>query len=87
VVDIVNALKTYNANVSIYDPWANPAEVLHEYGTASSTAKPAGKYDAVILAVAHDEFKNLDLSDFTKANSVVYDVKGFWDGKMVDGRL
>jgi UDP-N-acetyl-D-galactosamine dehydrogenase len=50
-------------------------------------ARRGRKYDAVILAVAHNEFKNLDLSDFTKANSVVFDVKGFLNEKDVDGRL
>lgn len=87
VIDIVNALKTYNANVSLYDPWANPDEVLHEYGTVSSNIKPESKYDAIILAVAHQEFETLDFSVFSKSNCVIYDVKGLLDGKMVDGRL
>jgi UDP-N-acetyl-D-galactosamine dehydrogenase len=87
VIDIINALKNYGANVTIYDPWANPAEVEHEYNTTLTNTKPANKYDAIILAVAHTEFAKLDLAAFAKANSVVYDVKGFLDGEIVDGKL
>jgi UDP-N-acetyl-D-galactosamine dehydrogenase len=86
VIDIVNTLKAYNANVSIYDPWASPAEVEHEYGIASSNTLPSGKYDAIVFAVAHKEFESLTLPDLTKSNSVVYDVKGFW-AERVDGKL
>lgn len=85
IVDVVAALKDYGVSVTIYDPWANPEEVLHEYGLishqelpSSNTQHPAStqEYDAIVLAVAHQEFRCLDLSLLRKANSVVYDVKG-----------
>ena len=59
VVDMIRSLKEYEANVTIYDPWANPAEVKHEYGLEIMTVMPEGMFDAVVLAVAHKEFKNL----------------------------
>jgi UDP-N-acetyl-D-galactosamine dehydrogenase len=87
VIDIVKALKTYRVNVTIYDPWANPAEVKHEYGVVLTNVKPEEKFEAVVLAVAHREFNMLDLPAFTKFDSVIYDVKGFWNGEIADGRL
>ena len=85
IVDVVAALKEYGVEVTIYDPWANPAEVKHEYGLTciaelpeSITQHPASstQFDAIVLGVAHDEFLNLDLNLIRKANSIVYDVKG-----------
>ena len=77
IVDVVAALKDYGMNVTIYDPWAKPEEVLHEYGLeCHSTLTSALKYDAVVLGVAHNEFLNLDLKLSLKDNAVVYDVKG-----------
>jgi UDP-N-acetyl-D-galactosamine dehydrogenase len=64
VIDIVNELKTYDVNVTIFDPWANPEEVMHEYGVVSQKDIPTEKYDAVILAVAHKEFLNMNLLNF-----------------------
>jgi UDP-N-acetyl-D-galactosamine dehydrogenase len=87
VIDIVKALKTYRVNVTIYDPWANPVEVEYEYGVVLTKAKPEEKFETVVLAVAHKEFNMLNLSTFTNPDSVIYDVKGFWDGEIVDGRL
>jgi UDP-N-acetyl-D-galactosamine dehydrogenase len=87
VIDIVKALKTYGVNVTIYDPWASPAEVECEYGITLSNTRPEEKFDAVVVAVAHEEFATLEWSAFTKSNSVVYDVKGAWGDKIVDGRL
>ena len=74
-VDVVNALKSYGTNITIYDPWANEEEVMHEYGMKSSNIIPDTKFDAVVLTVAHNEFKDLDFSLLTKDNSVIYDVK------------
>jgi UDP-N-acetyl-D-galactosamine dehydrogenase len=54
VVDVVKALKEYDTNVTIYDPWANPAEVLHEYGLEVLTKMPEGKFESVVVAVAHE---------------------------------
>lgn len=87
VIDIVHALNEYNLNLSIYDPWANAAIVKKEYGIEIHTTEPAGKYDAVILAVAHDKFIGLDIHSFLKEKNIVYDVKGFLDRSLVDGRL
>ena len=70
VVDLVNTLKDYDSNVTIYDPWAKPAEVKHEYGLDILTKMPDRKFDAVVVAVAHKEFKNLTFNC-----EVVYHVK------------
>ncbi|WP_442267262.1 nucleotide sugar dehydrogenase [Tenacibaculum sp. ZS6-P6] len=75
VVDVVRALKEYGLNVDIYDPWANEEEVFLEYGLKSTQEIPKEKYDAIILAVAHKEFMNVDLSILKKDKAVVYDVK------------
>jgi len=86
IVDLVDALEDYGVRVTVFDPWANPAEVRREYGLESTTALPDQKFDAVVLGVAHGEFLGLDLEALKKENSVVYDVKGVLkDG--VDGRL
>lgn len=85
VIDIVKALKEYNVTVTIYDPWANPDEVMHEYGVLTTRTLPSVKFDAVVLAVAHADFKNLDINALCQQNSVVYDVKGFLPES--DGRL
>jgi UDP-N-acetyl-D-galactosamine dehydrogenase len=88
VVDILNTLKGYNANLTIFDPHAEPADVQHEYGWDSvKTLKAGDKYDAIILAVCHEEFKNLDLAPLSKPNKVIYDVKGILAKDSVDGRL
>jgi UDP-N-acetyl-D-galactosamine dehydrogenase len=87
VIDIVKALKEYHLNVTIYDPWANPAEVLHEYGVDCCNQLPAYQYDAVILAVAHNEFSYGLVKDACKKNAVLFDVKAILDKDLVDGRL
>lgn len=89
VIDVINELKTYNLNVDVYDPWANADEVAHEFGLPLiSDAKQLKEgYDAIILAVAHKEFIALDISEYTKNPSVVFDVKSFLDTKLIDGRL
>ncbi|HUH18913.1 nucleotide sugar dehydrogenase [Albibacterium sp.] len=87
VVDVLNALKDYDVNITIYDPWANPAEVKHEYGWDSTQELGNAKdCDAIVLAVAHNEFKSLDLTSLCKKNKVIYDVKGIL-GELADGRL
>ena len=89
VIDILSELDDYNTNVTILDPWAEPAEVKHEYGynTIKSLDGVNNKFDAVILAVSHNEFATLDIDALTNSNKVVYDVKGFLDRSKVDGRL
>ncbi|GAA4080458.1 nucleotide sugar dehydrogenase [Flavobacterium cheonanense] len=86
IVDVVNALVDYGISVSIFDPWANPAEVFHEYGLKSTNTIPNQKFDAIVLGVAHVEFLDLDLVLLKNANSILYDVKGVF-GKIADGKL
>ena len=87
VVDICHTLQEYTDNITIYDPWADPAQVKHEYGLDIVTEIPDGKYDAVILAVAHEAFRSVDVKNLLSENGVVYDVKGFLDRELVDARL
>lgn len=88
VIDIYKALQAYNINITVYDPWANPAIAQHEYGIEVINELSSGKYDAVILAVAHDDFKTLDINRLIeKERAVVFDVKGFWDFSIIDARL
>ena len=75
VYDIYRSLKEYNINVSVYDPWVDASVVQHEYGIEINTSLPMRRYDAVILAVAHDEFRTIDYSSITTQNHVIYDVK------------
>lgn len=87
IIDIIKALKQYNIHIAIYDPWANPAEVKHEYGIELLNELPDEKFDAIILAVAHDKFKNIDLPSCCKEKQVIYDVKGCLNPEIIDGRL
>lgn len=88
IVDIYQTLKEYTDNITVYDPWANAKDVKHEYGVDIVNKKPEDKYDAVILAVAHNEFKDLKVRSLLKSeNGVVYDVKGIYDINDIDGRL
>lgn len=86
VVDIVKGLKKFCVNVDIYDPWANLASVQREYGLELLSAIGHAKYNAVVLAVAHEKFKDLDLHVLLEPNAVLYDVKGMLSCP-VDGRL
>ncbi|MCL6461282.1 MAG: nucleotide sugar dehydrogenase [Flavobacterium micromati] len=76
IVDVISALKDYNVSITIYDPWANPIEVHHEYGLTATTKIPTQKFDSIVLGVAHQEFLELDLVSLKKENAIVYDVKG-----------
>jgi UDP-N-acetyl-D-galactosamine dehydrogenase len=84
-VDVIKALADYAIEVTTYDPWANPEEVMHEYGLVSSTTLPNDTYDALILTVSHREFLELNLAPYLKNNSVIYDVKGVL--KVSDNKL
>jgi UDP-N-acetyl-D-galactosamine dehydrogenase len=86
IVDVISALEEYGIQVSLYDPWANPAEVLNEYGLTASNTSPTSTFDAVVLGVAHQEFLDLDLDALKNENSIIYDVKGVL-GDAADGRL
>lgn len=90
VVDIRSSLTEYTNNITVYDPWADANAVKKEYGidiVSSGLDTLKGRFDAVILAVAHNEFAQCDVRSLLKANGVVYDVKGTLDRTMVDGRL
>ena len=88
IVDIHSTLSEYTNNIIIYDPWANPAEVKHEYGlNIVNTLDTTEKYDAVVLGVAHKEFLNIDIKSLLNEVGVVYDVKGILDRNIIDGRL
>lgn len=88
VVDIVKALKEYNVNITIYDPWANPAVAEHEYGLIITNALPEKRdFDAVVMAVAHKEFLSMDIESLLKPKHVIYDVKAICDRAIIDGRL
>jgi UDP-N-acetyl-D-galactosamine dehydrogenase len=86
VVDIITELKNYGTNVDVFDPQADNEEVKHEYGL-SLIPKPEKKYQAVVLAVSHTEFKALDWNKFKESNTVIYDVKGFLDKSIITARL
>ncbi|KOH47102.1 nucleotide sugar dehydrogenase [Sunxiuqinia dokdonensis] len=87
-IDVINELKQYGCDVDVYDPWANPAEVQHEYHLPLIDDYTAKKYDAVVLAVSHNEFKTIELAKLRNGhNAVIYDIKGIWDKDAVDGRL
>jgi UDP-N-acetyl-D-galactosamine dehydrogenase len=86
IVDVIKALKDYGISITIFDPWANPAEVDHEYGLHTVKEIPSEKFDAVVLGVAHKEFLELNFNELKKDNSVIYDVKGIL-GNVADGKL
>ena len=87
VVDIYHTLSEYTQNITIYDPWADSGKVKHEYGITVENVLPDGKYDLVILAVAHSQFKEINIKEHTSTSSVIYDVKGVLDRSVIDGRL
>ena len=86
VIDVYAELESYGVNIDLYDPWANPIEVLEEYNI---TLKPEieSMYDAAILLVAHEKFKSLKIEEIVKQQGVIYDVKGFLPKNQVDSRL
>lgn len=87
IIDIYRALKEYNVNITVYDPWANPAIAKHEYGIEVTNELPTEKFDTLIMGVAHNEFKGLDVTTFVKENHVIFDVKGTLPKAIVDARL
>ncbi|MBR4388612.1 MAG: nucleotide sugar dehydrogenase [Prevotella sp.] len=92
VVNIYQALKEYHVNAQVFDPWAMPAIVKKEYGInlfEGDMSQLKGKFDAVILCVAHNEFKDVDVREFLKDSKcgVVFDVKGILEKTQIDGRL
>jgi len=76
VVSLINRLNDFGLDTTIYDPWANPSEVIYEYGLSSITDLPNEKFDAIVLAVAHNEFKELNFEKLRNSETIIYDVKG-----------
>jgi len=90
VVDLVEEFKGFNCNVDVYDPWVDKDEVVHEYNIKPIDKPIKGKYDAILLAVAHDEFKALTVEQiraYGKDNHVLYDIKYLIKANKSDGRL
>lgn len=87
VVDIYSELREFGMEVDVCDPWAEPQRVKKEYGITLKPMNEIGQYDAVILAVAHNEFKNFDYQKQKNGGAIIYDVKGVVDRKVVDARL
>jgi len=83
VIDVIQELKEFGCNIDVYDPWADADEVEHEYKLKLQEKIDTSKYEAVVLAVAHDEFKTLNISNLK--NSVVFDIKSILEHS--DGRL
>lgn len=76
IVDVVKHLKEFGLDITIYDPWVNSEEVLHEYNLEAINHVPKDKFDTIILGVAHKEFNKLNYSDLLTSNGLIYDVKG-----------
>ena len=86
IIDVIRSLESYGVNVTVFDPWANPEEVMKEYGLETTVLLPNSKFDAVVLGVAHNEFLNINYEELKNTKSVIYDVKGVLKG-FVDGIL
>ena len=90
VVDIVKELKTYGVNVHVYDPWVDPKAVEAEYGIKPIITLEENKFDAIVLAVAHEQFKQMDIKQIRvlgKPGSVIYDLKYLFPAELTDERL
>ena len=87
VIDIYNELKLFNLNVEIFDPEASKEEVLEEYGINLNDDFQAKGFDALIVAVGHNDFKNIDWTSIRNDVGVIFDVKGILDKKFTDDRL
>ena len=88
VVDIHSTLSEYTSNITVFDPWANADRVKKEYNiNIANSLSMDKKYDAIILAVSHEQFANTNWRNLLNNNGIVYDVKGFLDKNQVDGRL
>jgi UDP-N-acetyl-D-glucosamine/UDP-N-acetyl-D-galactosamine dehydrogenase len=86
VIDIYNELFQFGLNIEIYDPYANPEEVMHEYGITTTTQ--LSKYDGIVLAVSHNDFINLDYNELKlDSSSIIFDIKAVLERDIVDARL
>jgi len=89
VIDIYHALQEYNANITVYDPWASPEKVKREYGIDIVNELPKTKFNTAIFAVAHRQFREMEINfdELLEKEHVVYDVKAILPRELVDGRL
>ena len=89
IIDIVNEFEDIDANIVIYDPWANPIDVKKQYNKISinKLKNTHINFDVIILCVSHNEFKKINLNKITSKNSIIYDIKGFYSNKVVDSFL
>jgi len=90
VIDIIEEFRSYHAQVDVFDPWADPREAQHEYGIELIAEPQAGQYDALIIAVAHQQFQDLGperIRDLGKPEALLFDVKYLFPANTVDGRL
>jgi len=90
VTDMIEELSNFGATVDVYDPWVDKEEAQHEYGITPVKEPEKGGYDAIILAVGHDQFKNMDVKEiraYGKEQHVLYDIKYIFPAEDVDGRL
>lgn len=85
VIDVIAELQDFGTAVDVYDPWADSSEVKREYGLDLVTEPEPSDYEAIVLAVSHDEFKGIRIEKNDK--QVIYDIKSFWPEELVDGRL
>jgi len=92
VIDVIHELQSFGCKVDVYDPWANPEEVRHEYGidlfqvSGFKFQDQLKKFNAIVLAVAHGEFKKLILPE-PDSNTIIFDIKGLWPKEKVSGRV
>ena len=86
-VDVIAALKEFGMNITIYDPWANKDEVMHEYNLKSTQELPTSTFDAIVLTVAHTAFLEMNFDSILKKNHIVYDVKNILPSSKRDGGL
>jgi len=87
VVDVINSLESYGVNITVFDPLANEIEVLKEFGFKIEKFIPKRKFDSIVLAVAHDEFLNLEYLNLRKKSSIIYDVKNILNKSIKDKTL
>lgn len=88
VIDVCNELEEFGCQVDLYDPWAEPEVLSHEYGkTLLTSINPNKHYEAVIACVAHDQFKTFDYAKYKEQGAIIFDVKNFIDRSLVNARL
>ncbi|NQU29106.1 MAG: nucleotide sugar dehydrogenase, partial [Anaerolineae bacterium] len=90
VIDIIKELQEYGCAVEIADPWASPEEVMHEYGMAmiaETGTIEEQRYSAIVAAVGHREFAEIDPRKWLTLDGIIYDVKGIYDRNIPNGRL